>query len=270
MYKVSSVLPRSCVLHTILTGKSLKRFLLPALSVATFALEQTSAQAVSTAATSPPPQHAAWVGDRGTAYLLQAVQPPPAGGSDQDIADIQAVLKAQATRTAAEIKEAKADQKFTIGLLGSIIGSDFTAENYPITFNFLNRVQAEESYLNLLAQNKCQRHRPYQDHLEIINLFTVGRYSYPGAQAADSRILTLVLAQLFFDKTTDLLNRDNVITQSGVNAGINYPSDVVGGRALAHSLMFIIQDNPAFLHDMGQAKAEIAAKKKSPSGIDKK
>ena len=74
-----------------------------------------------------------------------------------------------------------------------------------------------------------------------------------------------LLSELFTDKAVPLLLRDVAIAQSRVNAGVNYPSDIVGGRALAVALIFVLQDNPLFEKDLARAKAEIAAKKAAPA-----
>ena len=240
--------------------------LLIAASYGVSALEQLSADPASSA---PPSQSApqqaslSWLSERGVVYVLQAVPPPPAIGSDKDKADLQAVLKAQATRTPDEIKEALVDQKFKIGLMAGIISPDFIPENYPITFDFLNRVREDASFLNSTLKERYKRHRPYQDHPEVKNLFPVEQYSYPSGHASGSRMLMLVLVVLFPDKSTALLDRDNLIAQSRVNAGVHYPSDIIAGRALAHALIFVLQDNPAFEADLAKAQAEIAGKKKS-------
>jgi acid phosphatase (class A) len=242
------------------------RLLLIAASYGVLALEQLPADPASAPATSPSaPQHASlsWLSESAKTYVLEAVPPPPAFGSDKDKADLQAVLKAQAMRTPDEIKEAVADQKFTIGLLAGVISPDFTPENYPVTFDFLNRVREDESFLTSTLKKRYKRHRPYQDHPEVKNLFTVEQASYPSGHAAGSRMLVLVLAELFHDKSAALLNRDNLVSQSRVNAGVHYPSDIIAGRALAHALIFVLQGNAAFERDMANAQAEIAIKKKS-------
>jgi acid phosphatase (class A) len=208
-----------------------------------------------------PVEPLSWIGPAGKAYVLQSVQPPPAPGSDRGNADLQAVLKAQAERTAGDTKEALADQKFTIGLYASVLSPDFTPENYPVTFDFLNRVRADESFFTSTLQARYKRHRPYEDHPEVKNLFVDEQASdYPGRFAADSRMIMLVLAELFPEKAPALLNRELVITQSGVNAGVLYPSDVFAGKALAHALMYVLQDNPGFDNDMAKARAEIQEK----------
>ena len=211
-----------------------------------------------------------WLSEAGKAYVLKAVLPPPASGSDKDKADVQAVLKAQGLRTADVVDEALADQKFSSSLMARVISSDFTPEKYPITFKLLNRVLADQSFLNAKLKAQYKRPRPYQDHPEVKALFKADQYSYPSEHASASRILVLVLTILFPDKSMALLNRDEIIAQSRVNAGVNHPSDVIGGRALAHALIFVIQDDPVFQHDLTDAKNEIAAKIKPDTASNAK
>jgi len=243
--------------------------LLIAANYALFTMLQLPADSASAPASSQSKEQNGslrWVSEQGTAYLLQAVPPPPTLSSDKEKADLAAVLQAQAARTAAEMEEAKADQTFAIELMAKVIGPDFTAKNYPVTFDLLNRLQTEMQALSSMLQAKYQRHRPYQDHPEVKNLYTVDQPGYPGLQAAESRMTTLILSQLFAENTTSLLDRDQTIAQSSVDAGANYPSDIIGGRALAHSLLFVLQSNPIFMSDLAKAKAEVIKK----SGQSKK
>ena len=206
----------------------------------------------------PPPL--SWIGPSGIVYVLKAVPTEPGRGSEKEKTELQVVLKAQAARTPQEIEEAKKDQKFKIELLAGAVSPDFTDKNYPITFSFLNRVLDDDIFLYSTLQGLYKRHRPYQDHPGIKNLFADGTFGYPSGVATDSRMLVLVLAELFPNKGIALLSRDEVIAQSGVKAGAQYPSDIIAGRALATALIFVLQDNPGFIADMNKAKAEIEAR----------
>jgi acid phosphatase (class A) len=217
----------------------------------------------NTAANVPPTQATSlsWIGPNGKAYVLQAISPPPAPSSDQEKSDLQAVLKAQSERTAADVQEAMADQNFTIALFGDVLGPDFTPQNYPVTFDFLNHVLMDENFLNAQLQKRYKRRPPYADHPEVKNLFAAtGASSYPSQFAAQARIIMLVLAELFPEKASAIVTRELVLTQSGVNAGVSYPSDVNAGKAQAHALIYVLQDNPGFDKDMAGAKAEILSK----------
>jgi acid phosphatase (class A) len=222
----------------------------------------TSSTATSTSSLKPnkqTPWH--WLREADKEVLLKAIPAVPLPGSDQDKADLQAVLKAQAARTPKDIEEAKADEKFTMDLVTNVVGPDFTPKNYPVTFDLLKRLLDDESFLTSTLKEEYKRNRPYQDHPEVKNLFPAKQYSYPSGHASGSRILMLILAQLFPDKATALINRANTIAQSRVNAGVHYPSDIIAGNAVAHALEFAIQDNPEFQNDLAKAKAEISRKK---------
>jgi acid phosphatase (class A) len=225
------------------------------------ALNPLSAQADSAPMPSAPLQKLLslqWTTQAGMDYILNAVPPPPAPGSDEEKADFQAVLKAQAARRAGDTNEIQAGLK--IGLLTTVLSPDFIPRNYPLTFAFLGQVQEETRLLNDKVKARYQRHRPYQDHPEIKNLFAADSFGYPSEFAADSRMLVLVLSELFPFKAGDLLHRDLVLAPNDVQAGVAYPSDIIAGRALAHAFLFVIQDNPDFKHDLARAQAEIAEK----------
>jgi acid phosphatase (class A) len=221
--------------------------------------------AQTTAAPTPPaPLHQAfplsWINQAGIDYVLNAVPPPPVAGSDEDKADLQAVLKAQADRTPIDIEEARADRKFRIELLTRSLSPDFTARNYPVTFALLGRVLQDESFLTSNLKARYKRNRPYQDHPEVKNLFVIEHDGFSGEIASASRILVLVLAELLKDHIDDLLKRDEVLAQSGVKAGVIYPSDLIAGRAVAQALIFVLQGQPGFEAEMNRARVEINSK----------
>jgi acid phosphatase (class A) len=197
-----------------------------------------------------------WMGPSGFAYILNAVKPPPASRSPAEKVDLNALLKAQSSRTEADIQEAMANQHFNLGLLTRVVGPDCTAEKYPVTFALLDKVLREEKFFIAGFKKKYQRPRPYVGHPELKNLYSAKTTSYPDETAAVSRSMSLLLMELFPAKTSDLLNRDLAIGQSEINAGVSYPTDIYAGRNLAHAIAYVTHDTPQFQSELNKAKVE--------------
>ena len=223
--------------------------------------------APSNSPATPPAQPSAstklnWMDQRGVDYILSSVPPPPAPGSRDEAEDLAAVLKAQHERTATDIAKARVDEHFGLATLAGVIGPDFTQKNYPVSYALLDRILQDQGFLNSTLQARFHRQPPYAQHPEIKNLFSVSGFSYPSAPVSESRILSVTLMELFRPKTGELANRDLELGQNLLNAGVIYPTDIIGGRQLAQSLLFVIHDTPEFQRDITRAKIEIAGKMK--------
>ncbi len=197
-----------------------------------------------------------WMGPAGFRYILDAVAPPPEPGSADEKSDLDQLLQAQAARTPADIKEAMADEHFSLKLLAEAVGPDCTPKKFPVAFALLEKVLREEEFFNGVLKAKYKRARPYADHPEIKNLYSAATPSYPSDRASASRLSTLLLMELFPAKSGAVLDRDLVLGQSGVNAGVDYPSDVIQGRNLAHAILYVIHDTPSFQQELMRAKRE--------------
>jgi acid phosphatase (class A) len=202
-----------------------------------------------------------WLSKDDKKQLLQSIPPAPAAGSPTDQADLAEVLKLQASRTRAEIAEAMFDKTFRLEIVThGVLNSNFSPQNFPITFKLLQHVNEDESLLNSTLKNQYARPRPFAAQPEVHPLFKVEQFSYPSGHASGSRILADILGELFPAKKAALLARADAVAHGRVIAGVHYPSDIKEGAQLAQALSDALLANPAFQTDLAAAKAEIAQK----------
>ena len=236
-----------------MNGRSwLVRLLVCAASTASLASAQNPAAPASLLT---PPQVGALVG---------TVPPPPAPNSDEDRADLAAVLGAQKARTPDTEAECKRDEHFTEHLFQTIYGNDRTRENSPRFYELMRAVLEATAEVNGAAKEKFRRKRPYQGHPEVVReLFSVHGYSYPSGHSMASFTLAMVLADLFPEQTKALLDRAGQIAQSRVEAGVHYPSDIKEGEVLGKATAAAILSQPAFQVNLAEVRAELKLPEKA-------
>jgi acid phosphatase (class A) len=235
-------------------------FSCPPLPLLGFLLATT--QLVTAADVSAHPKHEwNWLGKEDKLRLLDSIPPAPLPDSAQDKADLQGVLQLQASRTPADIAEARDDEKFRLEIVAGPLGPDFTAQKYPAAFALLERVQQDESVLNSTLKKEYKRLRPYEAHPEVKALFEVGQFSYPSGHTSGAYTLAIILGELFPEKKAAFLARAEAVGRSRIVAGVHYPSDVEQGKNLAQALSAALLANADFQRDLSAVKAEIAGQK---------
>ena len=190
--------------------------------------------------------------------LTDSVPPPPVADSPDDKADRAQVMHIQTTRTEEMNKEAIRDRPFSYLLFQSVYGNDRTPENSPKFYEMLRNVTATTRVINEAAKHKYKRLRPYLGHPGIVEaLFPVNGYSYPSGHAMGSFALATVLGAVFPDKKQAFFDRAAQISQSRVNAGVHYPSDIKEGGILGRATGNAILNTTAFQSDLAGVHAEL-------------
>jgi acid phosphatase (class A) len=88
--------------------------------------------------------------------------------------------------------------------------------------------------------------------------------SYPSGHTTASWSYGLILAELFPDKASAILARARSYGESRVICGVHTVSDIEAGRVNASAVIAALHGNPGFQADLGAAKAEVAALRRSP------
>ena len=88
-----------------------------------------------------------------------------------------------------------------------------------------------------------------------------GTNSYPSGHSTVGTVDALVLAELFPEKRAAILALGRQIGWDRVLTGYHFLTDVRAGRVLGQAIVRELMANPAFQHDLAEAKAEIAAAK---------
>jgi len=202
-----------------------------------------------------------WLTHDDVAALIHEEAPPPAPGSTADQADLQAELAAQNSRTPALIAEARADAGYSVELFTNGFSPRITPQNDPKTFRFFDRFNKQVAEIVGDLKDKWKRLRPYEAHPEIHALFEAGGYSYPSGHASHSFAFAIVLGRLFPDKAGAFLERARQISQSRVDAGVHYETDIKEGERLGREIAQDLFAKPAFLAEFNAAKGELTEKK---------
>jgi hypothetical protein len=199
-----------------------------------------------------------WLNAQQQKTLIDSVPPPPAPNSAEDLADRDEIIHVQQTRTQDMDNESVRDKTFSYLLFQSVYGKNILPEGYPKFYELLKNVTATTRVIDDAAKNKYKRLRPYLGHPEIVKaLFTVNGYSYPSGHAMGSYTLATVLSAIFPDKKQAFFDRAAQISQSRVNAGVHYPSDIKEGGILGQKTGDAIVATPSFQADLAAVQAEL-------------
>ncbi len=202
-----------------------------------------------------------WFSDKEVQALVQGEPPPPTDDSAAGKADLQAELDAQKNRTPAQIAEAQLDQGYSVALFTNAITPPITPATDPELFAFFDRLNKQIGEVVTDSKEHFHRLRPYQEYPAIHSLFGAGGFSYPSGHATHSYAFAVILGQLFPDRAAAFLERARLISQSRVDAGVHYETDIREGEVLGKEIAKELMAKPAFMTELNAAKAELAAKK---------
>ncbi len=192
--------------------------------------------------------------------------PWPPDGSAQAQADIDAVLREQATRAASDLAEARLDANR--GPLPwaqdvAALGPAFDPARLPRTMALLLAVNDDVRAVNRAANAACGwRLRPQQVNAQVQPGIALGRIdtpSYPSARATSSAVWALLLSQLWPDRRAALQAQAARTAHLRVLAGLHFPSDIEASQALATAVWRILQRNPVFVAELNAARREVRA-----------
>src|SRR5262245_40599007 len=92
--------------------------------------------------------------------VIELLPPPPSDGTLQAKAELEAVLRAQHTRTEADARRAASENKLTPAAFQPVLGPDFTAEKYPIAYELLENAERDSKYFSSKGKEYFGRPRP--------------------------------------------------------------------------------------------------------------
>jgi acid phosphatase (class A) len=189
------------------------------------------------------------------------LQPPPADNSDQWKAEIDQMLKLQAGRTDADVKRIESESKMTPFIFSTALGSWFNPDDLPVTAKFLTKVMKDSAEVVSTAKDDFQRIRPYKTDSRLHPCSDKEKsYSYPSSHSTRAVTITLVLSEILPDQKKAIMAEGMQIGDDRVLAGQHYPSDVAAGRILAKAIFDKMEQDPKFIKDLNEAKAECALK----------
>jgi len=190
---------------------------------------------------------------------IALLPPPPVAGSEEEAADLASVRAVVHGRTKAEEAHAFTDSGLAFAIFEPAIGPAFSLEKLPKTAALLKKVKQEIGEVIDTAKDHWKRVRPYQLDPEL----SVGKpepsFGYPSGHSTRGTVYALVLAELFPDKRTEILQVGRTIGWDRVIIGKHYPTDIYAGRTLGQAIMGELEGSIAFKHDLAEARAEVQA-----------
>jgi len=197
--------------------------------------------------------------DPAAVNIASVLHGPPAGGSPENQADIQAVLDRQKSRTAEDIARARSEETLSPAAFASVFGSRFTPKRLPLTFALLQNAADDGESISAAAKQLWKRPRPPLQDAAIHPVLDVPTSpSYPSGHAMRGVLWSIILAKLAPEMQDRILARGAQIGEDRILGGVHFPSDVAAGQRLGSFVALRLLANPAFQRDFGKAQAEFS------------
>lgn len=210
---------------------------------------------------------------------LKLDPPPPAPGSveeKRDVAAQKAAIKLQGTpRFALATRDSDLTSPQATGAFSCAAGITISAATTPNIDKLMRRTMGSFGMVSAPTKLKYMRKRPFvingkptctpaQDSL------LRGNGSYTSGHAGIGWGLGLVLAQVFPDRTADLVARGRAFADSRRVCNVHWLSDTEQGQIGASAVFARLQSEPAFLADLAAAReeAKALAGQHKPAGCD--
>src|SRR5665213_2032502 len=161
--------------------------------------------------------------------LYRLLPPPPKAGSAQERAELDELLRLQATRTPAEVKRAHDDATVSIFRFADALGSPprFNRQQLPLTAMLFDRIARDESLFMGTAKDAFARPRPFVTEPRLAPIVDKPpSASYPSGHTTWALACAIVLADMLPEWRTQIFARADEYAHNREVGGVHYPSDV--------------------------------------------
>jgi acid phosphatase (class A) len=191
--------------------------------------------------------------------LAKLLAPPPQAQSDRQKQDLADVLEAQKLRTPEQSEHAVGDDDPSVfRIAGEVLGPKFTAERLPKTTAFFSRLMGDVRTIFLATKDVWNRPRPFVVSADVKAIGERPKTgSYPSGHGIRGHLAAIILASILPEKSAELFARGREYGMSRVVAGVHFPSDIEASRLAATALAVGFMQNPAFMKDLVEVKAEL-------------
>jgi acid phosphatase (class A) len=185
------------------------------------------------------------------------VSPPPANSSAEARAELDELLQLQQGRTRAQVKTITKHLEYDSVCAAVLAATHRKLARAPKTKALLTHIQMDASLAIFHAKKRFNRARPPQLEPRLHPAIPVPEHpAYPSSHALQGYLVARTLALLFPENSEDLMAAGVQIGREREIAGIHYPSDSKGSRALGEELFARLQQNEKFLAELDAAKTE--------------
>jgi acid phosphatase (class A) len=213
-----------------------------------------AASAAAAVQAAPAAWHFLHVGELDPKKILP---PPPAPGSLAAQADLETVLHVQAARTPEQVAWAKFIEHDDLFKNARVLGDWFSAENLPFTAEFFHQIDDDGGLIFGDVKTLYPRQRPPFADARVqpcVELKTTG--SYPSGHSSQAWMWAGLLAEIFPEKRTELLDRARDVAWGRVIGGVHYPTDTIGGKLLGDAIVAELLKLPAVQEAIRHCRAE--------------
>jgi len=205
-----------------------------------------------------------WVAPRTVYYLTQQQQQfpefkaPPADGSMEALADLEAVRDWNQKRTEEQCAKARSEAHAEYDeFFGDI--SPFPRPLPDGAAAIFKRLKAETDWINVKLKDRFKRPRPFESVPDLKHcLDKIGGPSYPSGHATVARIYALVLSDLVPGRRSEFIAGADEAALYRVISGVHYPSDIEGGKRLADAVYTKFLKSRTFQADMKSLKGYLS------------
>lgn len=218
----------------------------------------------------------AYLGPRGLPDSAKIVAAPPAEGSAEWARDVAASQAGLALATTARFTLAAQDADlFTPtapSALSCAAGVELGTGQIPALDHLLRRSIPDFGLSTSAAKKLYSRARPFMINHQpsctpADEAFLRGDGSYPSGHSAIGYGWALVLAEVFPQRSAQILARGKAFGESRRICNVHWKSDIEAGQLVAQAVMDRLKTNPAFTADLAAARAQI---EKSPPPAPKR
>jgi acid phosphatase (class A) len=190
--------------------------------------------------------------------LRRIMGPPPSPASAAGRTDLEAVQAAQVARTSASIYQAQADQKRSLQVFSSALGHALSNRRFPLTGALVDN--AIDDARGVMSQSKTiwQRDRPFRMDASIKPCVKEpGSDSYPSSHAASAQVISLILAEIIPELSSEIARRATEYSSGRVVCGVHFPSDIRAGKQAGDAIFAALKANRRFMTDLRAARSEL-------------
>jgi acid phosphatase (class A) len=201
------------------------------------------------------------------AAFVASFAAPSAPGSPETRAELDELLKLQATRTDADVAAARADRKTEIRRFYPALGfDDGDFPDLPRLETLAEKVEDDVRIHVRQVKDQFRRLRPYEiePRLQPCIDDVRGDLSYPSGHAAFAYSMYRMLAMMVPEREGQLEARAIQFARQRMVCGVHFPSDLAAGDRAARALLGRMVAVPEFQRELAQATAELRAALKLP------